>query len=55
VKERVESFQFRRAVVVKAGREMSTFLLVSDCDGHNILSPGPLLGASAGWWSKGRG
>jgi hypothetical protein len=46
-------FQFRRSVVVKAGRQMSTFPIVSDCAGHNILGPRPLAGTSAGQWILG--
>jgi hypothetical protein len=53
VKERVWCFQFRRSLVVKGGRWMSTFLLVSDHAGHNVLGPGPLSHASAGQWILG--
>jgi hypothetical protein len=53
VKEGLCYFQFRRSVVVKAGRQMSTFPLVSDCAGHNLLGPGLLSGTSAGQWILG--
>jgi hypothetical protein len=42
MKEGLCYIQFRRSVLVKAGRQMFTFLPVSDCVAHNRLGSGPL-------------